>query len=159
ALQSLGEAETTGSTNSESLTPAPAGRDDNPDETMERAPVAAGDGAWSISGLISPPPPAQDDWPLTEVSDAEDVRVIEVDDVEDEMLIEEGTPIEGTALASAPLSMNDSSFVAGEIDVPTPSPALERGNDSSGTGTAGGMFPPETSDPDTGPRTPPLERR
>jgi glycosyltransferase involved in cell wall biosynthesis len=153
ALASLGETETTTSTNSESLMAPPSGRDDNSDETMERAPVSAGDRAWSISGLLSP---GQEDWPLTEVSDAEDVRVIEVDDVEDEMLIEEGTPIEGTALASAPLTMADSSFVAGEIDVPTPTPVLESSHDTPGTGR---MFPPETSDPDTGPRTPPLERR
>jgi len=43
------------------------------------------------------------------------------------MLIEEGTPIEGTA-AGPMLSGVESSFVAGEIDVPTP-PSLARERD------------------------------
>lgn len=145
ALQSLGEAEPTGSTTRDALL-APTGsresteagdRDDSPDETAERAPIAPGprdQTAWAISGLITlPPPPGHahhDDW-----TGGEDVRVIEVDDVESEMLIEEGTPIEGTA-AGVSASLGDATFVAGEIDVPSR---------------------PSNRDPDTGSRTPPIE--
>ena len=158
ALQSLGEAEAAGTTGDPQLAGSSREADDLPDEvpdeTMERAPVlaAARDArAWTISGLISPPGAGQDDWPLGDP--VEDVRVIEVDDVDEEMLVEEGTPIEGfAAVASAPLSMVDNSFVAGEIDVPTPAPALTRS-------AAGALFSTtDSTDPDTGSRTPPLER-
>jgi glycosyltransferase involved in cell wall biosynthesis len=159
ALQSLGD-DTTGSVNGDALI-APDDNPDNPDETVEHAPVAAAPAsAWSVSGLISLPGP--DDWAM---ADGEDVRVIEVDDVEAEMLIEEGTPIEGVVAASAPLAMSESSFVAGEIDVPTPAPVRDRSDrhrDASGGGlaAAGALFGPEAPDPDTGSgRTPPVERR
>lgn len=98
------------------------------DETMERAPVAPAphdSGLWSVA---APPPPraVSDDWIVTNVARA----IGPPDDVPDE-----GTPIEGVVAAAPPLSVVEASFVAGEIDVPTP--------------------PPEkTVDPDTGSVTP-----
>jgi len=161
ALQSLGEAEAAASATGESRA-APASSDEVPDETMERAPVLAAtrDGrAWTISGLISPPSASQDDWSTGgDGDDAEDVRVIEVDDVDGELLVEEGTPIGGfAAVASAPLSMIDNSFVAGEIDIPTPAPTRDP-DTGMGDTPAAALFGAE-SDPDTGSRTPPIERR
>jgi hypothetical protein len=81
--------------------------------------------------------------------------------------IDEGTPIEGTTAAapSAPSSATENVFVAGEIDVPTPAP--EKRIDPPATVDApefiaassrlGGAEP--GGDPDTGSRTPALERR
>src|SRR5262245_35386074 len=114
ALQSLGESDSTGSTSDESVIAPPA----PVDETVERAAAPAARGRWSSSALaLPPPPPGHDDWVVTNVAHV--VRTIDADDVVAEMLIEEGTPIEGTA-AGPMLSGVESSFVAGEIDVPTP---------------------------------------
>jgi len=162
ALQSLGEAEGVASATGEARSsPVSSDADDVPDETMERVPVLAAphdSRAWSVSGLILPPSAAPDDWSLAdEGSDAEEVRVIEVDDVGGELLAEEGTTIEGLAIrSSAPASMMESSFVAGEIDVPTP--PLARDPDTGLGDPPAALFGAE-SDPDTGSRTPPLERR
>ena len=167
ALQSLGEAEAASTATGERRAAvSSSGSDDSPDEvpdeTMERAPVLAAPRdarAWTISGLISPPSPSQDDWRTTDDGEVgEDVRVIEVDDVDSEMLVEEGTPIGGfAALSSAPLSVIDNSFVAGEIDVPTPGPVRDP-DPGLGNTPAAALFGAE-SDPDTGSRTPPIERR
>jgi glycosyltransferase involved in cell wall biosynthesis len=98
------------------------------DETMERAPVAPApndSGLWSVAAPPLPAP-AHDEWIVTNVARA----IGPPDDVPDE-----GTPIEGVVAAAPPLSVVEASFVAGEIDVPTP--------------------PPEkTLDPDTGSVTP-----
>jgi glycosyltransferase involved in cell wall biosynthesis len=160
ALQSLNTDDGTGSTSSESLIAPPAPRE--PDETMERVPVlprSRDSSVWTVSALAAPPlPPGQDDWVVTNVAQA--VRVIEADDVESEMLVEEGTPIEGVVAVAPPLPMAETTFVAGEIDVPTP-PSLERDHDTPGvefTAASGILGQPEP-DPDTGSRTPPLERR
>lgn len=165
ALQSLSESDGTGTTSSESVIapPPPRGRDETPDETMERVPVPRPRDAsgWTVSALAAPPLPAgHDDWVVTNVAHA--VRVLEAEDVEAEMLIEEGTPIEGVVAMAPPLPMVESSFVAGEIDVPTPLPmAPERDNDTPAvefTAASPILGSPEV-DPDTGSRTPPIERR
>jgi glycosyltransferase involved in cell wall biosynthesis len=166
ALHSLAEADGTGSTSSESVIAPPLPRE--PDETMERAPVsprARDSGVWTVSALAAPPVPfgqasAHDDWIVTSVAHV--VRVIEVEDVESEMLIEEGTPAEGVVAVAPPLSMVEATFVAGEIDVPTPTPSIERDHDTPAvefTAASAILGQPEPMDPDTGSRTPPLERR
>ena len=80
-----------------------------------------------------------------------------------EVSSDDGTPIEGVAVVSPTASHGVvSAFVAGEIDVPTPSPELrDRGEPMVDYTAAGGLLgaAPEQSDPDTGSRTPPLERR
>jgi glycosyltransferase involved in cell wall biosynthesis len=179
ALQSLVSDDGTGSTSSESLIAPRREHEETPDETMERAPVPAGprDGtAWTVSALAAPPlPRGQDDWVVTNVAQA--VRVALVDDVESDLLIEDGTPIEGVVAAAPPLPVVETTFVAGEIDVPTPIPPLPRERDTPVveftaaapvlgprlesrapriSDTGGSSEPPE---PGTGPRTPPLERR
>jgi hypothetical protein len=164
ALQSLGESDATGSTSSESVIapPPPRERDETPDETMERAPVARPRdlSGWTVSAIAAPPlPTGHDDWVVTNVAHA--VRSIELDDVEAELLIEEGTPIEGVVAVAPPLPLVEMSFVAGEIDVPTPPPMPDRDHDTPAvefTAASPILGSPE-ADPDTGSRTPPIERR
>ena len=160
ALQSLVESDATGTTSNESVIAPPP-----PDETMERAPVARPREAsgWTVSVLAAPPMPAgHDDWVVTNVAHA--VRVIEADDLEAEMLIEEGTPIEGVVAIAPPLPMVETSFVAGEIDVPTPLPPprdrdLDHDTPAVEFTAASAMLGSSDPDPDTGSRTPPIERR
>jgi hypothetical protein len=113
-----------------------------------------------VSALAAPPlPPGHDDWVVTNVANA--VRVLEAEDVEAEMIIEEGTPSEGVVAVAPPLPVVESSFVAGEIDVPTPLPSPERDHDTPAvefTAASPILGSPDV-DPDTGSRTPPLERR
>jgi glycosyltransferase involved in cell wall biosynthesis len=171
ALQSLSESET-GTTSSESVIapPLPHGpdeaaddaADEAPDETMERVPVPRPRDAsgWTVSALAAPPlPTGHDDWVVTNVAHA--VRVLEAEDVEAEMLIEEGTPIEGVVAMAPPLPIVESSFVAGEIDVPTLLPVHERDNDTPAVEftAASPILGSPDIDPDTGSRTPPIERR
>jgi len=163
ALQSLGTTDdATGSTSSESVIAPPAPRE--PDETMERVPVLArprDQSAWTVSALVPPPlPPGQDDWVVTNV--AQVVRAIDAEDVSSEMLIEEGTPVEGVVAVAPPLPMVETTFIAGEIDVPTPLPPPEVDLDAPGvefTAASAILGQPEPPDPDTGSRTPPVERR
>jgi glycosyltransferase involved in cell wall biosynthesis len=157
ALQSLVESDATGTTSSESVIAPPP-----PDETMERAPVARPREAsgWTVSVLAAPPLPAgHDDWVVTNVAQA--VRVIEADDVEAELLIEEGTPIEGVVAVAPPLPMVETTFVAGEIDVPTPPPPPARDHDTPAVEftAASAILGSSEPDPDSGSRTPPIERR
>jgi len=160
ALQSLSEGDGTGTTSSESVIAPPSPRE--PDETMERLPVIARPNevsGWTVSALAAPPSPAgHDDWVVTNVAGV--VRVIEVDDVEME-LVEDGTPIEGVVAAPPPLPMMDGTFVAGEIDVPTPPPRIERDNDTPAVEfiAASAILGQSEPDPDSGSRTPTLERR
>jgi glycosyltransferase involved in cell wall biosynthesis len=160
ALQSL-DADATGSTSSESVIapPPPPGRDEAPDETIEREAIPARrDAMWSSSALVPPPlPPVGDDWVVTNV--AEVVRVIDAEEVSAEMLIDEGTPIEGVVAGPVPAGV-EASFVAGEIDVPTP-PSLERDHDTPAVEftAASAILGQPDPDPDTGSRTPPIERR
>jgi glycosyltransferase involved in cell wall biosynthesis len=166
ALHTLGEHEATGSTSSESVIAPPGLRED---ETMERAPVLArphGSSVWTVSALAAPPPPlgqapGQDDWVVTNVARAG--QLIDAEDVEAEMLIEveEGTPIEGVVAAAPSLVMSETTFVAGEIDVPAPRPSLDRDHDTPAVEftAASAILGPPDPDPDTGSRTPPMERR
>jgi glycosyltransferase involved in cell wall biosynthesis len=162
ALQSLGQSDTGGATSSGALIAPPSPRDaDEPDETMERVPVAPRrEGAgWTVAG--GPPMPAsQDDWVVTHVAGA--VRSLVEDDedveVEMEMVIEEGTPVEGVPISPA---SHETSFVAGEIDVPAPPSRHEREHDTPSVEltAASGILNQADADPDTGSRTPPLVRR
>lgn len=159
ALQSLIESDGTCTTSSESVIAPPPLRE--PDETMERAPVARPRDAsgWTVSALAAPPLPAgHDDWVVTNVANA--VRVIEPDDVEAE-LVEDGTPIEGVIAVAPPLPAVETSFVAGEIDVPTRPPVPERDHDTPAVEftAAGRILGAPGADPDTGSQTPPMERR
>jgi glycosyltransferase involved in cell wall biosynthesis len=163
ALQSLGDGDGTGGTSSESVIAPPPPREH--DETMERAPVLARarDAAgWTVSGLAAPPlPTGPDDWVVTNVAQAVRVLDAEDEDVEMEMLVEEGTPVEGVVAAAPPLPIVETSFVAGEIDVPTPTPMIERDHDTPAVEftAASAILGQSDPDPDTGSRTPPLERR
>jgi hypothetical protein len=139
------------------------------DETQERAPVAPRKGdrpdGWTVSTLRPVPQVGQDDWVVTNVAAA--VRSLDavLDDAEAEMSAgrpssgnDDGTPIEGVIAAAPALPLVEGTFVAGEIDVPTPppegkTPPVEFTAASKLLGNA------EPTDPDTGSRTPPLQRR
>lgn len=151
----------TGSTSSESpIAPPPPPRDD---ETMERAPVAPGprdaSEAWTVSVLAMPPAPGADDWVVTNVAQALDDDGDDADSAE-VVVADDGTPIEGIRPAAPPLGVGEGMFVAGEIDVPTPPPERDRDTPAVEFTAASSMLgPAEPSDPDTGSRTPPIERR
>ncbi|HEY0193302.1 MAG TPA: glycosyltransferase family 4 protein, partial [Kofleriaceae bacterium] len=179
ALQSLGAQDIHDAHASTSSSAVAVPRDD---ETMERIPVApaSSSNAWTVSALAAPPAPspgqAHDDWVVTNVAQA--VRAIDghgdtdgdaddadgdVDDLDAELLIEEGTPIEGvSAVAPAP-PVVETTFVAGEIDVPAPRPRRARDRDDLTPAVeftaASAILGPIEIDPDTGSRTPPIERR
>ncbi len=169
ALQSLGESDASASTSSESLIAPPAprapgdgGDAGEPDETMERAPVAGrarGVVPWTVAGPHRKTPPP-DDWVVASLNAA--VRSLSGEDsseeVEMEMLIEEGTPVEGVASAPA---HGESSFIAGEIDVPFVPSRGERDRDTPSVEftAASALIGQPDPDPDTGSRTPPLARR
>lgn len=156
---------TSGNTSSNSVVapPPPA------DQTMERSPVApppapstrAGSDNWTQSALTSPAAAAHDDWVVTNVAQA--VRAIDDDtgDVSGEASAgDDGTPVEGVAPALANVMSSENSFVAGEIDVPTPPPEHEHKTPQVEFTAASKLLgSTEPSDPDTGSRTPPLQRR
>jgi glycosyltransferase involved in cell wall biosynthesis len=151
ALASL-DGTSTGHTSSEQVAAPPV-----PDETMERAPVPPGprdaSGAWTVSALASPPPPGGDDWVVTSAVNAIDDDAA----VEETGAHDDGTPVEGVAPAT-PVSEN--AFVAGEIDVPTPGPEpMDKTPAVEFTAASSLLGSPEPADPDTGSKTPPLERR
>jgi glycosyltransferase involved in cell wall biosynthesis len=160
----IGVLEETGSTSSEQVIAPPPPRREA-DETMERNPVrppthlgARDSGNWTVSALAAPPlPPGQDDWVVTNVAAA--VRVLEH---EETVVSEEGTPVEGTSNPSIPAT--EGAFVAGEIDVPS-RPDNERVTSEHDTPavefTAAGpiLGPSDADDPDTGSRTPSIQRR
>jgi glycosyltransferase involved in cell wall biosynthesis len=117
-------------------------------------------GAVRAISIPPPPPRALPDGNVELIDDVDTGSVASRKDHDD------GTPVEGNAqVMSVPLTPGDGLFVAGEIDVPTPPPekrttepqsvvdAEEFIAASSLLGNA------EASDPDTGSRTPPLERR
>lgn len=164
--------EHTGSTSSESIAAPPP----PVDETVERTPVRPGPrdahtGAYTVSRATQRLPGSdKDDWVVTNIGRAlDDDDAIEVESGEvhpdDGPDGHDGTPIEGVVAVAPPLgSMGESTFVAGEIDVPTPPPerepasAVEIDLDQL-VSPAGSLLGSETPDPDTGSRTPPLERR
>jgi hypothetical protein len=143
------------------------------DQTMERAPIAppplpgaraagprASTDAWTQSTLTAPAS-GHDDWVVTNVAQA--VREIGDESGETGAVPEDGdgTPVEGVAPAPAALSA-ENTFVAGEIDVPTPPPEeVQDGKTPQVEFTAASSLlgNAEPSDPDTGSRTPPLQRR
>lgn len=167
------EDDSSGHTSSESVVAPPSPREI--DETMERAPVPRGPrdqttGAWTMSALSRMAPLPHDDWVVTNVAAV--VRGLDVvlEEAEAQSAAEasgrsgdDGTPIEGV-VAAAPVSpLVVGSFVAGEIDVPTPGPERDDREvepsivDFTAAGSMLGQ--PERPDPDTGSRTPPLGRR
>ncbi len=169
----LDDDHTGGHISSESVAAPPPPRE--ADETMERAPVAPGPrdqttGAWTTSLLSRITPAGQDDWVVTNVAAA--VRNLDAVLAEAEAEADrdsssdaarahdDGTPIEGVIAAAPALPLVEGTFVAGEIDVPTPPP--ERIIEPSVvdfTAASSMLGQPETAEPDTGSRTPPLERR
>ena len=155
-----------GHTSSESVVapPPPA------DQTMERSPVApppipplpakhkrADSEAWTQSQLTAPPPAPSDDWVVTNT-----VRSLEDDGAEAEtgaVNQDDGTPVEGVTVVAtgAGVVSSENAFVAGEIDVPTPTP---EGRPASVEFTAASkLLGNAEPDADTGGHTPPLERR
>ncbi len=154
----------TGNTSSEHIAAPPRPSD----QTMERAPVAPPPGPrpanWSDGLPIAPPPPA-DDWIVTNVAAA--VRSLQEEaDAEAAAAAvasaaDDGTPIEGVQATPAPQISSDNAFVAGEIDVPTPPPELRPAGGAVELGTASKRLGSATgeTEPDTGTRTPPIERR
>jgi len=113
------------------------------------------------SGTITSEPP--DDWVVTNMAAA--VRALESEESEESgsIIIDDGTPIEGVVAASPHAidgPMTEGNFVAGEIDVPTPIPDREDSISVEVDFTAASSLlgQPE-ADPDTGGRTPPIERR
>jgi hypothetical protein len=158
------EIETSGNTSSELvIAPPPPATLREPDETMERAPVPAarrdpGSGAWTVSAIAAPPAPAGgDDWVVTNVGNA--VRALADADADADADGDDGTPIEGVAAVAPALSVADGTFIAGEIDVPAP-PPQDRGRDTPSVDLRGaGSLLGDSVDPDTGSRTPPIERR
>ena len=143
------------------------------DETIERSPVAPSprdSGAWTHLHPASAPS-APDDWVISDIASAAKATAVLRAVVEEsgEVSSDDGTPIEGVAATTTGSSLVvDGSFVAGEIDVPTPPPErlerAERDRDRDPVvdfTAAGGLLgaPAEPTDPDTGRRTPPLERR
>ena len=160
-----------GHTSGESVAAPPPPRE--VDETQERAPVpprkgSDGTGAWTVSALSPVPQVGHDDWVVTNVAAA--VRSLDVvlDEAEADVRAsrpssgsDDGTPIEGVIAAAPALPLVEGTFVAGEIDVPTPGPEREitPAPAVDFTAASGLLGQPEPTDPDTGSRTPPLERR
>lgn len=190
SLHAIGAGDdTVGNTSSESVAAPPPPRE--VDETVEREPVPpgplevrdpGGTGAWTTLAAAAPPasPSArQDDWVVTSVAAVVRGLDLALAEVEAESAAEaaeaaaeraadaaadprgqdDGTPVEGVVTVS-PLPVLGS-FVAGEIDVPTPPPERDRPRERPVDFTAASdmLGPPEAADPDTGSRTPPLERR
>ena len=81
---------------------------------------------------------------------------------DDDLIVEDGTPIEGVVVAVAPpLPAVEGAFVAGEIDVPAVPARGERGRDRDTPAieiTSASPIVVEP-DPDSGQRTPPADRR
>lgn len=147
------------SSNSVVAPPPPA------DQTMERAPVApppipkprADSEAWTQSALTAPPGTGHDDWVVTNVAAA--VRPLSEDDAAAHQ--DDGTPVEGVTVVPSGGSIgSENAFVAGEIDVPTPPPETVDAKTPQVEFTAASkLLGNAEPDPDTGSRTPPLERR
>jgi hypothetical protein len=120
--------------------------------------VRAETDAWTQP--IAPPAPGQDDWVVTNTvrsltDDGEDAE----GDSDTGSHPDDGTPVEGVTPASPTGTISsENAFVAGEIDVPTPPP---EGKTPQVEFTAASTLlgNTEPSDPDTGSRTPPLQRK
>jgi glycosyltransferase involved in cell wall biosynthesis len=120
-----------------------------------------GDSALDVQP--APPAPRTDEWIISDVGAVAAKLPAANDNEEDD---EDGTPAEGSPAAPA-VPMMESGFVAGEIDVPTPPTGRkraererEREHDTPAVEftAASAILGSPDSDPDTGSRTPPLER-
>jgi hypothetical protein len=145
-------------TSSEQVIAPPSLREE-PDETMERAPVAPSprdSGNWTVSALAAPPMPSgADDWVVTNIGAAVGLG----EESNETQGGDDGTPIEGVIAAAPALPVVDGTFVAGEIDVPTPAPERNRDTPAVEFTAASAILGPSEPEPDTGSRTPPIERR
>jgi glycosyltransferase involved in cell wall biosynthesis len=157
-VEALATLDDGGHTSSESMVapPPPA------DLTMERSPVRASardSGSWphALTKVATPPPAPSDDWIVTNA-----VRSLVAEQEREQAQArheapahDDGTPADGTLSASIVSPASENAFVAGEIDVPTPhqgtTPPVE-------FTAASKLLGPADSDPDTGSRTPPIER-
>ncbi len=143
---------------------------------MERHPVApppipnraerrerADSEAWTQSALTAPPGTNQDDWVVTNTVRPLDVGDGDGDgaDAETGAHHDDGTPVEGFTVVPSGGSIGaENAFVAGEIDVPTPAPeAVDAKTPQVEFTAASKLLGNNEPDPDTGSRTPPLERR
>ena len=140
-----------------------------PDDTLDRAPVAPerdgrANSAWTVSGLAAPPAPPTDDWVVTNVAAVVGEEEIEIE-IDDTGGIsppppDQSTPADGTEQPSTTARMAaQAGFTAGEIDIPTPSPQGAKQEFQAASTLLGNPEHLESGDPDTGSRTPPLERR
>jgi hypothetical protein len=120
---------------------------------MERKPVRpAGDGdGWTIAAPVAAPPPGGEEWVVTNA-----VRPMSVDEDTPGPSHDDGTPVEGTAQPPIVSPTSENAFVAGEIDVPTPTP--EGLTPPVEFTAASKLLGPAEPDPDTGSRTPAIER-
>ena len=137
------------------------------DDTLDRVPVVPAPGeqadssnVWTMSALTAAPAPANDDWVVTNVAAA--VRVIDPIADDDSVVqppSDDGTPADGNhpTPASPMPSAGDNAFVAGEIDVPTPNPMMQKQEFTAASTLLGNVE--SSADPDTGKRTPTVERR
>lgn len=132
------------------------------DETMERAPVpprARAARAWDAPGpRAGAGGEAQDDWVVTHAARALDDPPgadAERDELADG---DDGTPIQGVRAEAPALPMLESTFVAGEIDVPTPPPERAQTVPMEFEAAAPLLGPVDPADPDTGSRPPAPER-
>jgi glycosyltransferase involved in cell wall biosynthesis len=160
ALSQLDPGSSTSS--SEQLAPPPLPAQPSSDDTLDRAPVApalrADSHAWTTSALAAPPAPNNDEWVVTNVAAA--VRAIDSEpDTGGIGQPDDGTPADGnpTPTPSVISPAAENAFVAGEIDVPTPAPGRVSPHEFTAASELLGNAEP--ADPDTGSRTPPLERR
>jgi glycosyltransferase involved in cell wall biosynthesis len=130
------------------------------DETMERAAVPAraddrDSGAWTVSAVKPRQASSADDWVVTTIAGA--VAPSRRDSSHDD-----GTPVEGLPQAPhavVPPPAQENAFVAGEIDVPTPPPEGGKTPKVEFEAASALLGNAEPADPDTGSRTPPIERR
>jgi hypothetical protein len=123
---------------------------------MERDAVPPRDEEPSGPWTALPASGGPDDWVVTNVAQA-----VRPGDEPSTGTPDDGTPIEGSPAAPPPsglsVPMSENAFVAGEIDVPTPSP---EGKPTVEFKAASKLLSgPEPADPDTGSHTPALERR
>ena len=147
--------------------PPPQALTSERDETVERAPVkpnpreVAETGPWLAA---TPPPPPRtttgEEWVVTSMvkagrSIAREPKEADSGEISGETHGDDGTPIEGVVAAAPALpTVEEGTFVAGEIDVPTPPPERREPVEFSAVGVMLGQQP-EAPDPDTGSRTPP----
>jgi hypothetical protein len=164
ALSSLDEGTSSG------VVAAPPASPSAADETSERSPVPPGP---AVAGNWTPRSPSQSAaQPVERLTDRltspslpritgsiEILSELVGDDTGS--IADEGTPAEGSIAVAGP-PVVESNFVAGEIDIPTPRPAPVARPARGDSADDAEPHTPQIEllpDPDTGSRTPPLERR